>query len=172
MFRTLIYPSSGACDYSVELPHWSYCSWFDVCWRFGVIRLEWYPCCRIKPATRIPLKPGHSLVRKTCPLWGTDCKFMYNVNFFLVAKWSQFLNQQTFCQLLQFFPTLSSSDRLEETKLNEHKQWLFKQDIYIHTCFGASFRRAGRLCAYILWTADTVQHGQCSFNKDFALQRL
>jgi len=22
MFRTLIYPSSGACDYSVELPHW------------------------------------------------------------------------------------------------------------------------------------------------------
>jgi len=27
-FRTLIYPSSGACDYSVELPHWSYCSWF------------------------------------------------------------------------------------------------------------------------------------------------
>jgi len=30
MFRTLINPSSGACDYSVELPHWSYCSWFDV----------------------------------------------------------------------------------------------------------------------------------------------
>ena len=23
MFRTLIYPSSGAYDYSVELPHWS-----------------------------------------------------------------------------------------------------------------------------------------------------
>jgi len=23
MFRALIYPSSGACDYSVELPHWS-----------------------------------------------------------------------------------------------------------------------------------------------------
>ena len=32
---TLIYPSSGACDYSAELPHWSYCSWFDVCWSFG-----------------------------------------------------------------------------------------------------------------------------------------
>jgi len=26
MFRTLIYPSSGICDYPVELPHWSYCS--------------------------------------------------------------------------------------------------------------------------------------------------
>jgi len=40
MFRTLIYPSSGACDYSVELPHWSYCFWFDVCWSFGVFGLE------------------------------------------------------------------------------------------------------------------------------------
>jgi len=44
MFRTLMYPSSGTCDYSVELPHWSYCSWFDVCWSFGVVGLEWYPC--------------------------------------------------------------------------------------------------------------------------------
>ena len=42
---------SGACDYSVELPHWSYCSWFEVCWRFGVVGLEWYPCCRLQPAT-------------------------------------------------------------------------------------------------------------------------
>jgi len=25
IFRTWIYPSSGACDYSVELQHWSYC---------------------------------------------------------------------------------------------------------------------------------------------------
>jgi len=37
MFRTLIYPSSGACDYSVELPHWSYFSWFDVCDWVGVV---------------------------------------------------------------------------------------------------------------------------------------
>jgi len=36
MFRTLICPSSGACHYSVELPHWSYCSWFDVCWSIRV----------------------------------------------------------------------------------------------------------------------------------------
>jgi len=57
MFRTLIYLSSGACDYSVELPHWSYCSWFRVCWSFGVVGLERYACCRLKlqPATRIPL---------------------------------------------------------------------------------------------------------------------
>ena len=45
--KGLIYPSSGACDYSVELPHWSYCSCFDVCWRFDVVGLEWYPCCRL-----------------------------------------------------------------------------------------------------------------------------
>ena len=53
MFRTLIYPSSWACDYSVELPHWSYCSWFDVCWSFGVVGLEWYPCCRLQPVMYI-----------------------------------------------------------------------------------------------------------------------
>jgi len=47
MFRTLIYPSSGACDYSVELPRWSYCSWFDVSWSFGMVVLECYPCCRV-----------------------------------------------------------------------------------------------------------------------------
>ena len=35
---------SGTCDYSVELPHWSCCSWFDVIWSFGVVGLEWYPC--------------------------------------------------------------------------------------------------------------------------------
>jgi len=58
MFRTLIHPSSGACDYSVELPHWSYCFWFDVCWNFGVVRLEWYPYCWLQPATRIPLQPN------------------------------------------------------------------------------------------------------------------
>ena len=51
MFRTLIYPSSGACDYSVELPQWSYCSWFDVCWSFGVVGLEWYLCCRLKDSS-------------------------------------------------------------------------------------------------------------------------
>ena len=35
MFRTLIYPSTGACDCVVELPHRSSCSQFVVCWRFG-----------------------------------------------------------------------------------------------------------------------------------------
>ena len=32
----------------VELPHCPYCSWFDVCWSFGVVGLEWYPCCMLK----------------------------------------------------------------------------------------------------------------------------
>ena len=34
MFRTLIYPSSGACDCVDELPHRSSCSQFFVCWSF------------------------------------------------------------------------------------------------------------------------------------------
>jgi len=40
MFRTLIYPSTGACDYAVELPHWSFCSCFAVCWRYGAVGFE------------------------------------------------------------------------------------------------------------------------------------
>ena len=34
MFRTLIHPSSGACDCVDELPHRSTCSQFVVCWSF------------------------------------------------------------------------------------------------------------------------------------------
>ena len=34
MFRTLIYPSSGACNCVDELPHRSSCSHFVVCWSF------------------------------------------------------------------------------------------------------------------------------------------
>ena len=43
MFRTLIYPSSGACDCVDELPHLSSCSQFVVCWSFGAAGFEW--CC-------------------------------------------------------------------------------------------------------------------------------
>jgi len=48
IFGILIYPSSGAWDYSVELPHWSYCFWFDVCWSFSVVGLGWYLCSRLQ----------------------------------------------------------------------------------------------------------------------------
>jgi len=47
-FQTLIFPSSGACDCAVELPHRSFCSWFTVCWRFGAAGFEWCPCCRLQ----------------------------------------------------------------------------------------------------------------------------
>jgi len=57
MFQTLMSPSSRACDYSVELPHWSYCSWFDVCWSFGLVGLEWYPCCRLKHNWSVHIVP-------------------------------------------------------------------------------------------------------------------
>ena len=48
MFRTLIYPSSGACDCVVELPHRSSCSKFDVCWNFGAAGFRWCSFCRLK----------------------------------------------------------------------------------------------------------------------------
>jgi len=39
MFRTLIHPSSGACDFSIVSPHWLHV---------------------LKPATRIPPQPSHT----------------------------------------------------------------------------------------------------------------
>jgi len=36
MFRTLIHPSSGACDFSIVITTLVVCSCFDVCWSFGV----------------------------------------------------------------------------------------------------------------------------------------
>ena len=53
MFRTLIYPSSGACDCVDELPHRSSCSQFVVCWRFGAAGFGWCSFCRqkLQPAT-------------------------------------------------------------------------------------------------------------------------
>ena len=60
MFRTLIYPSSGACDYSVELPHWSIvlgsmCVGISVCLGWSGIRVT-----GSQHATRIPLQPNHT----------------------------------------------------------------------------------------------------------------
>jgi len=48
MFRTLIHPSSGACDFSIESPHWS-CVLVSMC--VGV---------SVWPATRIPPQPSHT----------------------------------------------------------------------------------------------------------------
>jgi len=42
------------------------CSSFDVCWSFGVAGLGWYPCSRLKPATRIP--PQLRAFCKSAPL--------------------------------------------------------------------------------------------------------
>ena len=48
MFRTLIYPSSGACDCIVDLPHRSSCSQFAVCWSFGAAGFGWCSFWRLK----------------------------------------------------------------------------------------------------------------------------
>jgi len=87
MFRTLIHPSSGACDYSVELSHWTYCSWFDVCWSFGVFGLEWYPYCRLQPATRIPLQPNHRNLRLFCWITTLDALFLVRCVLEFRCRW-------------------------------------------------------------------------------------
>ena len=60
VFRTLIYPSSGACDWVVELPHRSSCSQFVMCWRFGAAGCRWCSFCRLKPEKRAPLKTSRT----------------------------------------------------------------------------------------------------------------
>ena len=58
MFRTLIYPSSGACDCVDELPHRSSCSQFVVCWSFWcgrflvVFVLQAEACCVLELLVR------------------------------------------------------------------------------------------------------------------------
>ena len=56
MFRTLIYPSSGACDCVTELPHLSSCSQFVVCWSFCAVSFGWCSFCRLQPAKWTPPK--------------------------------------------------------------------------------------------------------------------
>ena len=57
MFRTLIYPSSGACDCVDELPHRSSCSQFIVCWRVGEAYFGWCSFCW----------PKHNIAIYECP---------------------------------------------------------------------------------------------------------
>jgi len=83
MFRTLIYPSSAACEYSVELPHWSYCSWYDVCWSFGAVGLEWYPCCRLACNTSYVLNMFRTLIH---PSSGA-CEYSVELPHWLYCSW-------------------------------------------------------------------------------------
>jgi len=51
MFRTLIHPSSGACDFSIVSPHWL-CVLVSMCvGSFGAV---------LQPATQIPPQPSHT----------------------------------------------------------------------------------------------------------------
>ena len=56
-FRTLIHPSSGACDFSIVIPHWS-CVLVSMCvgvsvWLFGVVSM-WQAEAVLQPAGHNP----------------------------------------------------------------------------------------------------------------------
>jgi len=53
MFRTLICSSSGACDFSILSPHWSYVLISMCVGSFGVAGFGRYSCSRLQPATLI-----------------------------------------------------------------------------------------------------------------------
>ena len=62
MFRTLIYSSWGAYDYSVELPHLFVLFLVRCVLEF---RCGWIGVVSVKPATRIPLQPNHTETHRT-----------------------------------------------------------------------------------------------------------
>ena len=129
MFRTLIYPSPGACDYSVELPHWSYCSWFDVCWRFGVVGLEWYSCCRLKPAT-ITIMHGPINIRKKTILQ-SYIKFLVKTKNILCIKYASIIS--SVCLLLYRTKGFTS-----DTK---NVQYFNEKETHIGPCLGRKVRQ-------------------------------
>jgi len=74
--------------YSVELRHWSYCSRFDVCWSFGVVGLEWYPCCGLKHKC-FSLQHGYHIwyslskivISWRWPLLAETCSYFFTVKY-------------------------------------------------------------------------------------------
>ena len=52
MFRSLIYLSSGACDFFLLYHHIGCVFLFRCVLEFRCGWLEWYPCGRLKPPTR------------------------------------------------------------------------------------------------------------------------
>jgi len=67
MFRTLIHPSSGACDFSFESPHWL-CVLVSMCVGVSVwLGLGWHPCTRLQPAPWIHDQCGDIIEKSQAP---------------------------------------------------------------------------------------------------------
>jgi len=64
MFRTLIYHSSGACDYAVELPHWSFCSCFAEACNTGTTQTQPH---QISNTQRNKNKTTNVVIQQHCP---------------------------------------------------------------------------------------------------------
>jgi len=66
MFRTLIYPLSGACEYSVELPHWS-CVLGSMCVGDSVLQAE--ACNTDTTPTQPHRNTNTHRTKNTRPMW-------------------------------------------------------------------------------------------------------
>ena len=62
MFRTLIHPSSGACDISIVSPHWL-CVLVSMCVGVSLWLVRVVSCRRLQPATRMPTKESNGIWR-------------------------------------------------------------------------------------------------------------
>jgi len=89
----------------ITIVHWSYCSWFDVCWSFCVVGLEWYPCCRLKHKLCFSLQHGYhsnpTIMSETCwahKKWNkiaSDIKLVFYSSI-KVTRFIQLVKSKTF----------------------------------------------------------------------------
>ena len=101
MFRTLIYPSTGACDCVDELPHRSSCSQFVVCWRFCcglylvvyVLQAEAQLCFSLQNEHVTYTKMWLILTLKTLVLWQHFCYFVIAI-LYVGANSQKFVKNQ------------------------------------------------------------------------------
>ena len=135
MFRTLIYPSSGACDSVVELPHRSPCSQFVVCWRFAAAGFGWRSFCRLQPAA------CNTSTTQTQPHQISNTQWTENKTTDVVILVINQLDAQNFVLQVYFITlhVLSTCAHRQEVKIVLYSLW------YHHTCRWPSRAPDGRV---------------------------
>ena len=126
MFRTYIYPSSGACDCVVELPHRSSCSQFVVCWRFGVAGFEWCSCCRLKPENKTTDVIIHQHSRKLLMM-----DILMSETCWAHKKWNKIASDiKLVFHSSAIIAMMHGPINIRCTNYNLRKNWLLKLDIF------------------------------------------
>jgi len=159
MFRTLIYPSSEACDCAVELPHPLFCSRFVVCWRFGAFGFEWCLCCWHQPATQTPLKQSKNFISIVKP---TRCTSLSNLFYFGTVLY----------MFRKVFPSIANREqyRVDRWLLLYVKSWTpgdGRKDRPKHVKCHSKIKQIWYVCtsSWFCYRNNITTHGPVNFNR-------